>query len=88
MPLLSLRLLLLLLFCRDRGIDFQHALGKVHAHLPLRKVYAFQVRLGERYIKLLAGSVGNNQQRRFAGSELYIFNSANFTRRDPEPYSR
>jgi len=54
-------LLLLLLFCRHWGIDFQHALGKAHAHLALRNVDAVQVRFGERYIKLLACSVGNNQ---------------------------
>ena len=70
MLLLSFRLLFLLLFRRDRGIDFQHALGKVHAHLLLRHVDSFQVRFSERNIKLLACTVRNNQQWGLACTEL------------------
>ena len=77
MPFLSFRLLLLF-FRRHWGIYFQQALGKIHAHLMLRDVYAFQIRFGERYFELFACAC-NNQQRSFAGSELNVFDAADFT---------
>ena len=79
---------MLLLFRRNRGIDFQHALGKVHAHLPLRYVYTFQIRFGERHVDLLARAVCQNQQRRFAGSELNVFDAPDFTAVIENRYSR
>ncbi len=76
MPLLSFRLLLLLLFRRHGGIDFQHALGKIHEHLPARHVHGFQIRFGEGHIELLACFAGHDQQRRFASPKLNVLYAA------------
>src|SRR5437879_13657868 len=44
--------LLLLLFCRDRGVDLQHALGTAHAYSLSRESPSLPVRLGSRPITL------------------------------------
>src|SRR5579864_7147662 len=63
-----------LLLSSQRRIDLQHALGKLHPHLLPRQINSFQVSLSERHIIFLSTSASHNQQRRFAGSELHIFN--------------
>jgi hypothetical protein len=70
-------LLFLLFFGRDRSIDLEHTFGKVHAHLPLRYIYAFQIGLGEGHIKPFSRA-GYDEQRSFAGPELNVFDAADF----------
>ena len=70
--------LLLLFFRRKRRIDFQHAFGKVHAHLlrALRRRFPDTLRRTGYRTFLPAAASQHDQQRRFARSELNIFNAA------------
>src|SRR5579885_300451 len=60
-----------LFFLSHRGINLQHALGKIHANLLALYIHALQIRFGKRHIKLLTTSL-DDQQRRFARSKLNV----------------
>src|SRR5580658_11085950 len=70
-PFPSLRLCLLeLLFCRERCVHLQQALGQLHRDLLPLHIDAVEIGFGERDFQQPGRSVAHEQQRRFARSEL------------------